>query len=216
MEEKVDDKINPLTAFWREPRASIKYALANYPFWLILLLGSLGTLASLLIEQINSSQATDADNKLSKPNFEKPNLFFELIMSSLSAVIGILIGSLFIAFLYWFFGKILGGKGKFYDLYRGNILLSGVLAPVLPILILWMIISPDTFYGIETTMSGVGTLFTVLVYFVAGLAAVYSIILIIVMLSEVHQFSKWRAFITSILPLTSLILLLLLFFSLVL
>lgn len=215
MEEKVDGKFNPLTAFWREPRASIKYALENYSFWFILFLGTLGTLASLLIEEINSSQATDADNKLSEPNFEKPNLFFELIMSSLSAVIGILFGSLFIAFTYWLFGKLLGGKGKFNDLYRGNILLSGILAPVLPILILWMIISSDTFYGIEPTMSGIGTLFTVLVYFVAGLAAVYSFILIIVMLSEVHQFSKWRAFITLILPVTSLILLLLLFFSLV-
>ncbi|MEG0681865.1 MAG: YIP1 family protein, partial [Eubacterium sp.] len=123
-------------------------------------------------------------------------LFFEAIVS---AVFTLLIGAAFIAFFYWIIGKLFKGIGTFKDLYKGAMITSMPFILIVPFALVWLFMSPETYLDTKLT-SGTTMILMIIVSVASFIASVYAFILTIVMISEVHKITKWKAFFTMILP----------------
>lgn len=198
-EQQQQNEMNPFKTMWRQPRETIKYLLLNKSFWYIAFLGFLGAWASALFERNDAANEKDYDGKLINPEFVKPNAIIELLTTAISGAITVLLGALILAFCYWLIGKLFKGTGTFNDLYRGSILTTMPYIIALPIAIIWLVLTPNSFYGIGD-MSALGMVFSILAGVLMVISSIYAIVLTIVMISEVHQFSKWKAFFTMLIP----------------
>lgn len=192
--------LNPFKTMWRQPRATIRNLLLTKGFWTIVLLGFLGSWASTLFDKTGAATETDYDSKLINPNFVKPNILLEIISTAALSILSILLGAAIIAFFYWLIGKLFKGTGTFNDLYKGSILTTMPYAIALPFLLVWLLIAPNSFYEIGDATSVIGSVFSIIVGVLMVIASIYAIVFTVVMISEVHQFSKWKAFGTLILP----------------
>lgn len=197
----MEKNLNPFLSIWRQPRETIRYLLVNKSFWYIAIISFFGAWASGLVSSVDEKSTKD----LSELTFTKPNLFVEIIMSALSGVVAIFIGAAILAFFYWIIGKIFGGKGVYMDFYKGSMLTMLPYGIMLPLLLLWLIIAPNSFYGITVDSSAIDIIFTLLFGIVAVVLTIFVFIITVVMISEVHQFSKWRAFFTMIIPIVLLV-----------
>lgn len=194
--------MNPFLTIWKQPRATIQYLIVNKTIWQIALISFLGAWASALIASVDSSEMEGKD-------FVQPSLIMELIGSLLGGVASLFIGAAFIALFFWLIGKLFKGTGTFSDMYKGSMLTMLPYAVMLPIMLIWLFIAPDSFYGTEETMSALSMVITAIFFIAAFVLSIYVLIVTIVMISEVHQFSKWRAFATMMIPTIAIIMIVL-------
>lgn len=197
----MENKLNPFLTIWRQPRQTIRYLLVNKSFWYIAMISFFGAWASGLISSVDEKNTKE----IAELSFTKPNFFVELVVSALSGVATILIGTAILAVFYWLIGKLLGGKGIYSDLYKGTMLTMLPYGILLPFLLLWLIIAPNSFYGIGDQTAVIDIIFSVVFAIASIVLTIFVFIVTITMLSEVHQFSKWRAFFTMIIPIVALI-----------
>ncbi|MBQ0140408.1 MAG: YIP1 family protein [Kurthia sp.] len=197
----MEHKLNPFVSIWRQPRETIRYLLVNKSFWYIAILSFFGAWASALIASVDEKTTKEASDLV----FTKPSFLMEIVTSILAGIATILIGTAILAFFYWIIGKLFGGKGVYSDLYKGSMLTMLPYGVMLPFLLIWLVIAPNSFYGITDTASAIDTVFSVLFGLATIVLTIFVFILTIVMISEVHQFSKWRAFFTMIIPVVALI-----------
>lgn len=197
----MDKKKNIFIAIWSAPREAIKSALLTMSFWKIVLISFLGALgASIIVNFDAASLAVISDEIGNVKDYEMPSIVYELFIAILSALATLLIASPIMALVYWLFGKLFKGTGTFMDLFKGSMLAYVPLSIIPIVIIIWLVISPETFYGVTESSSAIGSLFMALAMAIVVLTFIYTIVVTIVMVSEVHQFSKWRAFFTIVIP----------------
>lgn len=197
MEKKKDIFIG----IWSSPRAVIKDALITMSFWKIVLISLLGALGASIFTNIDAaSLAVFSDEIASVKDYKMPSFAYELFVGLLSALATLLIASPLMALFYWLVGKLFKGTGTFMDLYKGS-MLTFVPLSILPLVVIgWLVISPETYYGVTEASSVIGSVLIALAMAIIAITLVYTVIVTIVMVSEVHQFSKWRAFFTILIP----------------
>lgn len=188
---------------WTQPRAVLRDILNNNSLLVPLLLlyfGSVGMgLLSLADSQgmsFTSDLPADLQSDMAMEAFEIPVWF--LLMSAL------FIGPIFYfisTVIYSFFTKLFGkwlfkGTGTFKDLLKVNAAAYLPFILAIPVMGIWLLVSPDSLLDMQYT-----GIFGLIVIFVLGLVTmVYFLILNLVGISEAHQFSKWKAFFTMIIP----------------
>lgn len=190
--------MNPFLSIWKQPRATIQYLIVNKTIWQIALISFLGAWASALIASVNSSDMEGKD-------FVQPSVIMEIILSFLGGIASLFIGAAFIALFFWLIGKLFKGTGTFSDMYKGSMLTMVPYTIMLPIVLIWLISAPDSFYGTETSMSAFSMIISIIFFIAAFVLSIFVLIVTIVMISEVHQFSKWRAFATMMIPTIAII-----------
>lgn len=171
-----------------EPRKTIRNYLKNLPMWYILLWSFFAVWATNLLMSFQSYTY-----ELIEDSFEYQTTFKELIMSAMYSLGEILILLIIYAAVLFIVGKLFKGKGTLLNLYKGSLIVMFPFIILLPILAVWLVLATDSFYGVGEK-SAIDITFLVLVLLLAVLATVISIIYCIVMVSEVHQISKWQAF----------------------
>ncbi|GEK33842.1 YIP1 family protein [Kurthia sibirica] len=193
----MDADKHPYRTLWTSPRIMIRTLLSKKSFWVIFALSFLGAWGAALFESVNKIGMEKSQNL---DDLSNPTVAMTLVSTLLTAVFGLLVGAAIIAFFYWIIGKLFKGTGMYKDLYKGSMITSMPYFIVVPFTLIWLFGSPATYFDNEVTRSALWTVMMGLTYITAFIASVYTFVLSIVMISEVHNFSKWKAFFTMIIP----------------
>lgn len=177
-----------ILSFITAPREHIRTVVQNKSVGYMMLVSFLAIWATNLLSTFQSY-----NYELIEDSFSYQSAFKELIESALYSLGEVLLGLTVYAGIVLFIGKLFKGKGMFIHLYKGSMATMLPFIILLPILAVWLVISPESFYGMnENTL--VETIFVVLVLLVTFFALIVSSIYCIIMVAEIHQISKWKAF----------------------
>lgn len=184
-EQLVDDR-QPILAIATKPRETIQLLLQYKSFGYFIIVGIIGMFASQLGGFIGTK-------------YPQPLALGDIVLSTImTSFVVFFLGTAFSAVLYKVFGAIFKGKGSFKDLFKVVSLSSIPYIWVLPALLFWMQLSPETYF----ILSEKATMEQMIVRFVGGgiflIFTIWSMVITIVGVSEVHKFSKWKAFFTTI------------------
>lgn len=207
---------NILLAIWTAPRETIRYALERLNFWYIAFISLFGAWGTTIISGLDAANLSGSseyiiesiEDEVVKRDYVMPSWWSEILLSLLGGIATILVATAFMAVFYWLIGKLFKGTGSFKQMYKGAMLTFLPTTIILPVVIVWLFISPETFYGVSDPTSSFGYILFGLAMALIVFCFIYSMIVTIVMVSEVHQFSKWRAFFTILVPTLALIIML--------
>lgn len=175
-------------SFMLTPRTHIQSVITNKSIAYIMLVSFLAIWATNILGSFQSY-----NYELVEDSFEYQSAFELLIESALYSIGEIILGIALYAGIVWLIGKLFKGKGKFFDLYKASLMTVLPFTILLPILAIWLVISPESFYGM-TEQTVVEMIFLVIIIILTLFSVVISTIYCIVMVSEIHQITKWQAF----------------------
>lgn len=175
--------MNPFLTVWLQPRQTARDMIDNKPLWFIFLLIAIGSFSAFGGGYVGS----ELDTTLPVAVLIAISLFF-------GPIVGIIM-MFFYSGVLFLFGKLLGGTGSFWDVFKAGAL---TYVPSLVIGIfyyIWMFFAPDSYFNAFETSA-----FTFVVPLISFAFGIWSIVINVIALSEAHRFSNWRAFFTLIIP----------------
>ena len=170
------------------PRATIRFCIMFKPLIYFFFIGIVGTFSSQLSNFVNE---------------EYPFQFTlgDIISSSvIFSVIVFVFSTLISAALMQFFGRTLGGKGNFKQMFRALCLTYIPFIWILPALLFWMQLSPESYFiipGIELTIGD--RIMTFAGPTLIFLASIWSIFLVVKAIQEVQRLSMLRSIVSFLL-----------------
>lgn len=182
----VDDR-HAILSIMVKPRDTIRYVLNTKNLYYFILVGIIGmfssSLASFVGEKLNGTYTLG-----------------DVVYSTfISSVLMYFLSTLLSASVLTLSAKAFGGKGTFKEMFR---MISVTMMPyiwILPLLLFWMQFSPQSFFDISYMENSVGDY---ILQFIGAtfflIASIWSFILTIIGISEVHKITKLRAFFASI------------------
>lgn len=173
-----------------KPRETMRYVLTTKTLPYFIFVGIVGMFASNLISFVGTK-------------FTGEYTLGDIIYSTfLSSFLMYFLSTFLSAGVLTLSAKAFGGVGTFKNMFR---MISITMVPyiwILPIILFWMQFAPQSFFEIAYMSQKMSDL---LLQFVCGtfiiIASVWTYILTIVGISEVHKISKWKAFFASLLVL---------------
>ena len=189
----MDNNFEPLRDGWFKPRETARYLIDHASTKYIIFLMSILTIAS----------ATLQGNNVNDTNVDVLWIIFILvvILSPFYGAITFAIG----AFIMWTVGKIVKGEGSFKDLFKA---LIGANIPVLlafPFMLTWAILEPQSYLNDELLT---GSPIEIIASLVLLISSIWSLINMIIAISEAHRFSIGKSLFTVFVPIIVLIALL--------
>lgn len=181
------ENLNPFTAIWTRPRATVRSVIeeksSSFIFLLIVLLGFAGGLLSTM----GSEQAFPVLGIL----------LGSLILGPIGIVVSVAIGS----GIYLLIGKLFKGKSTYTEMFRA--VLAGQIPQIwlLPVTILWMLLSPGTYFlqpG-ELPFTNSDSLSLVFIIIIA-IVSVWTFVIQCKAIGEAHRFSAWKGFFVILIP----------------
>ena len=192
----MDNNFEPLKDGWFKPRATARYLIDHASTKYIIFLMSILTIASATVDV---SDRVDLNVDI---------LWMILLgVVILSPLLGA-ISFAFSAFFVWIIGKIVKGTGTFKDIFKA---LIGANIPMLlafPFMLTWAILEPQSYMNQELSTGSPIEVIASIVLFVSG---IWSLINLVIAISEAHRFSIGKALFTVFLPIIVLIALVVVF-----
>lgn len=185
MIEQEDIKLNPLLTVWLHPKKTARYVIENkgFPYTLfIIAISYIGVFCSSVID-------TELYPFL-------PIWGILLLLLILSPILGIM-SNAFYAVIIWPMGKLFKGIGNYQEIFKGLSLTAIPFIVLIPFYILWMITDPYSLFYTDIEGSLVLPLFTILLTIAAS---IWSFIISIAVVAEVHNISNWKAFFVLFIP----------------
>ena len=194
----VDDR-HAILSIAVNPRDTIRYLLNTKNITYFIFVGIIGMFASNLTSFVGEK-------------FSGESTLWEFVYSAfLSSFLLYFLSTILSAGVLSLSAKALGGKGTFKQMFR---VISVTMIPyiwILPIILFWMQFAPQSFFEITYIETGLSDL---ILQFVCGMfifiATIWTFILTIIGISEVHGISKLRAFFASLLVIIILVAIMLL------
>lgn len=182
----VDDR-HAILSIALKPRDTIRYVLTTKKWPYFIFVGVVGMFASNLISFM--------DVKLTG-EFTLGDIVYSTFLTS---VLLYFVSTLLSAGGLMLFAKLLGGVGKFKETFR---MISMTMVPyiwILPVVLFWMQFAPQSFFDIPYMQR---EMTDYLLQFICGtliiIASIWTYVITIVGISEVHKISKWKAFFASL------------------
>ena len=182
----VDDRHAILSIAFK-PRDTIRYVLTtkNLPYFIFV--GIVGMFASNLISFMGEK-------------FTGKYTLGDIVYSTfISSLLLYFVSTLLSAGGLMLFAKLFGGVGKFKEMFR---MISMTMVPyiwILPVVLFWMQFAPQSFFNIPYIQPEMSDY---LLQFICGtliiIASVWTYVITIIGISEVHKISKWKAFFASL------------------
>lgn len=184
-EQLLEDR-QPILSIATKPRETIQLLLQYKSFRYFIIVGIIGTFAS----QLGGFIGTE---------YPQPLTLGDIVLSSMAnSVLFFFLATAFSAGMYKLFGALFKGKGSFKDLFKIVSLSTIPYIWILPVLLFWMQLSPQTFFILSDKV----TMEEMIIRFVGGgfflIFTIWSAVITIVGVSEVHKISKWKAFFVSV------------------
>lgn len=172
-------KMNPLLSVWFHPKETTRYVITHKNIWYAILLISIGSIGSLL--------AGTSDSGFS------PSYSIGLILALViifSPIFGIIYTTIFAGAIF-LTSKLFKGIGSFKDIFKTISLINIPAMILIPFYLIWLLSNPDSFF---TPDSEPFNLIGFLAIFVSFVVAIWSIVILIAGVAEVHKISNWNAF----------------------
>ena len=186
----VADDHHAILSIALKPRETIRYVLTTKNLAYFIFIGIVGMFASNLISFVGTK-------------FTGEYTLGDIVYSTfLSSFLMYFLSTFLSAGVLTVSAKVFGGVGTFKNMFR---MISVTMVPyiwILPIILFWMQFAPQSFFDIAYMPPEMSDL---LLQFVCGtfiiIASVWTYVLTVVGISEVHKISKWNAFFASLLVL---------------
>ncbi len=177
----------PILSMMVKPRDAFHYALQRKQFSYAIYIGILGAFASNLTLLYGTA-------------YPMGYSLGQIVYSSfVTGIIYFMLMNLIMAMMLNVVGGFFGGKGTFKPLFQMMCLTMIPYIWVLPILLFWLQLAPQTYFSMpyDATLGQlIGSYFG---GFAILAASIWTFIVSLVGISEVHGFSKWKAFFTLLL-----------------
>ena len=181
-EQVVDDQLT-LLSMMTKPRKTLRFALEHKNFSHSLYIGAVGGFSNALLGQFQTK-------------YPKGYFLGDLVYSSfISGIIVYLISCFVTGFILKHVGRWFGSQATFKQLFQTLCLVAIPYIWLLPILLFWMQLSPETFFKVDLLNLEMKQLFVMAFGALAIIiASIWAFILTLVGLSEAMRISKWKAF----------------------
>lgn len=175
------EKLNPILSIWFHPKKTTRYILQHKGLFFVILLMSLGYIGNVFAGLIDTELYP-----------MMPGWLIVLLVFLLSPIFGLISNTIY-AFGIWIVGKLFKGIATYKESFVAASLPMWPYAMMIPFYIYWIFADPySLFYEDE-----IPSIFLIIIMVLLLLACViWSIIINIASIAEVHQFSNWRAFFT--------------------
>lgn len=181
MQKNEKRKMNPLLSIWIHPKQTTRYVVDNKSLFYMIFLLSLG--------YIGATFSGLMDTEL-YPTL--PQWLILLLVIILSPFIGIL-SNAFSALGIWLIGKLFQGVATFKESFVAASLSIWPFITTIPFYIYWLFADPKSLFFSDEVPNGA---FIFIVFIVIICAVIWSIIITIGAIAEVHRISNWKAFFT--------------------
>lgn len=184
-EQLLEDR-QPILAIATKPRETIQLLLQYKGFRYFIIVGLIGTFASQLGSLIGTQ-------------YPRPFTLGQIVLFAMvNSLLFFFLATAFSAGLYKIFGAVFKGKGSFKDLFKVVSIATVPYIWILPALLFWMQLSPSTFFVLSKQVA----MEELIARFTGGgiflIFTIWSAIITIIGISEVHKISKWKAFFVSV------------------
>ena len=183
MNEHVVDDRQTLLYMMAKPRQTFRHVIEHKNFSHSLYIGAIGGFSNALLGLFQTKYPFGF------------SLFNVVYSSFITGVIVFLLTCFVTGYLMKVVGRLFGGQATFKELFQVLCLVTVPYIWLLPVLLFWMQLSPDTFFKADLQNLNVKQVmiiaFGVLSIFIAS---IWTFILTLVGLSEVMKVSKWKAF----------------------
>jgi len=180
--------MQPVLMIAKYPQATIRFCIMFRPLIYFFFIGIVGSFSVELSKFVNTKylfQYTLGDIVAST-----------MIFSVITFVISTSISAALIQFL----GKMLGGKGNFKQMFRGISLTYIPYIWILPVLLYWMQLSPESYFVIPGKELTIGDqLMTYVGPIIILIASIWSLFLIVKAIQEVQRLSLLRSIVSLLL-----------------
>ncbi|MGM0896401.1 MAG: Yip1 family protein [Bacillota bacterium] len=179
-------ELNPFTAIWTRPRETVRYVIEEKTTGFIVLLLVLVGFAGGLSGASSEEQMFPAVGVI----------FGSLLLGPLSAVVGIAI----LSGIYKLLGKLFGGIGTYSEMFRAVITSSIPQIWLLPMWLIWLLTSPETFYTETETAAmaepdtGIGLVIGLLLLAAVIIVGIWTFVIQCKAVGEAQRFSSWKGF----------------------
>jgi len=180
--------MQPVLMIAKYPRATIRFCIMFRPLIYFFFIGIVGTFSSELMKWVNMEYPA----RFTLGNIVVSSMFYSVIVFTFSTLIS--------AALIHFFGKTLGGKGNFKQMFRALCLTYIPFIWVLPVLLFWMQLSPESYFIIPWKELTIGDqIMTYVGPILISIASIWSMFLIIKAIQEVQKLSMLRSIVSLLL-----------------
>ena len=180
--------MQPVLMIAKYPQATIRFCIMFRPLIYFFFIGIVGSFSVELSKFVNTKylfQYTLGDIVAST-----------MIFSVITFVISTSISAALIQFL----GKMLGGKGNFKQMFRAISLTYIPYIWILPVLLFWMQLSPESYFVIPGKELTIGDqLMTYVGPIIILIASIWSLFLIVKAIQEVQRLSLLRSIVSLLL-----------------
>ncbi|RNF39728.1 YIP1 family protein [Planococcus salinus] len=197
-EQKIGEELNPFTGIWLKTRETVRFVIEKKEWnfiWLLIFLS--GTSAGLL-------GVLDTDLNVMMP------LWRILLLAVLVGPILGIIGHLVASGIFLLVGKLLKGRASYPEMFKAVVTSQIPQICILPVLLLWMLYSPTTFFAVSWDEPSLGG--NILALFLSIVLLVVSVWTFVVQckaVGEAHRLSSWKGFFIILIPMIFIILLVL-------
>lgn len=187
-ETTYNSKLNPFLSVWLNTRNTVRYVIEEksmvYIFLLILLTGVTSTFVSMY-------QGTD---DIGIP------IGILIVGSAIISPIAVAIGIAIMSGIYLLVGKMFKGTGTYVELFKA---VATSMIPqiwLLPLFIILMVISPDSFFAGSESASNGAVFFMAIIAVILAVVTVWGIVIQSKAIGEAHRMSSWKGFFTLLIP----------------
>lgn len=182
------EELNPFIAIWTRPRETVRYVIeekrGSFIVLLLVFVGFSGGLSGASGgEELYPAWGVVAG---------------ALLLGPISAAIGIAIASV----IYKLLGKLFGGVGTYTEMFRAVLTASIPQIWLLPLWLIWLYFSPETFYTMEGgNVSGKSDGFLGVLALIAVIAVgIWTFIIQCKAVGEAQRISAWKGFFIIVIP----------------
>lgn len=181
-------KINPFTAIWLKTRETIRYVIEEKTIGYVIMLILLSGISSAFLGTFQSGEG-----------FGMPTwaiIVGAVIISPFAVLIGVSIMSA----IYLVVGKLFKGTATYTEMFKavGTAMIPQIW--LLPVVLIWIIVSPDTFFSQSGAGGFSGVLLTIVFSIILAIVSVWSIVIQSKAIGEAHRISSWKGFFTLLIP----------------
>lgn len=182
-----NETLNPFTAIWLRPRETARYIMEEKSSAFIFLLVVLGGFSAALLGNLDTEQDFPIGGILLIALFGGP----------IGAVIGAAIGSA----IFLFVGKWFKGQGTYSEMFRAVITAQIPQIWLIPVLLIWLLFLPETFFLQSSETPFVPTDFLSLAFTViVAIVSIWTFIVQCKTIGEAHRLSSWKGFFIIAIP----------------
>ena len=177
--------MNPFTDIWLRTRETVRFVIERKSFKFIILLIVLTGFASGLIGMMNERSS---DMPAWAATLQA------LVTGPIGSAFGYFLGAAILVLV----GRLFKGTASYQEMFKALATAQIPQIWLLPLLIIWVLASPETFLADRTDVEG--NPIVVVMSIVMAVVSIWTFIIVCKAVGEAHRVSSWKGFFIVVLP----------------